>query len=146
MSSVCLALTVCAFVLCISVCNIPRENGYSRVSFCNNFYQSSKFNANCTFSENATFSVTKYATRTPSITDSKFFLFFKEEAPLLFFLDEGVNGLSWTGYIYLRFIFGLCYACFVYQGSRHIILCRILFNAYGRPLKRSRRLCHYLAS
>ena len=84
---------------------------------------------------------------TRSITDSKFIFIFRENAPLRFFLEIGMNGLSWTGYIYLRSLFGLCYACFVCLGSRRFILCRtlLLCTAYVRSVKRSRRLRHYLA-
>ena len=141
-----LLFIVLCFVFCVSV--YVHQGSRDRPNiFCSNFNQPIQIKAKCTFVTGNILSVFEVATSTRSITDSKFIFIFKEHAPLRFFLEIGMNGISWTGYIYLRSVFGLCYACFFCPGSYRFILCRTLplCNAYLRKGKRSRRLRHYLA-
>ena len=143
LNSIFIVLSLCVLHSSIYVRQESREN---TGSMCSNFYQVDPLNAKQhNFFSISILSGFKYATSICSVTDSQFIFIFKEDAPLLFFVKNAVDGISWAGYLYSRSLFGLCYACFICQESRHLLLCASVCRSYRRSVKRSRRLRHYLA-
>ena len=84
---------VCVFALCISPCGFQSNGGSTNSSQNSSHRDESYFyhtNIKLTFSPHSP----------TSATDSQFILIFKEEAPLFYFTETGVHGLSSLGFIY----------------------------------------------
>ena len=133
--------------LCALYVYVHKGSGDRSSSFCNSniFYQPTIFKAGGTFTTANILPDCEYGISTRSITNSQLIFIFKEDTPLLFFVETEMIGLSWSGLIYLRSLFGLCYVCFTFLWSRHFVVCRTLCTAYRRSVKRSRRFRHYLS-
>ena len=78
-------------------------------------------------------------------TGTMYLFIFKEDTPLSFFTETCGSELNWTGFIYLRSLFGLCYACSVFFWSYRSSKCRLFQAAYFRRGLRLRRLKHCLS-